>query len=171
MKFRDGDELLSLSVVPEGSNEVERGAAEKLYVFVVFENGLAKRTPVEEYPTKGRATLGVKVATISERGGDLVGALVVENRDEVMVVMEKGKIVRSAVSEVRETGRNTQGVQFATPGKGDSIVAVARNAEKEAEEIADEQVGSDANTADDAEVTNPSEDAVTAENDESGDSE
>ena len=97
---------------------------------------LAKRTPVEEYPTKGRATLGVKVATISERGGDLVGALVVENRGEVMVVMEKGKIVRSAVAEVRETGRNTQGVQFATPGKGDSIVAVARSVEQ----VGDEQV-------------------------------
>ena len=174
MKFREGDELLSMNVVPKGANEVERGADEKLCVFVVFENGLAKRTPVEEYPTKGRATLGVKVATISERGGDLVGALVVENRDEVMVVMEKGKIVRSAVAEVRETGRNTQGVQFATPGKGDSIVAVARNAEKDSEEIDDDAVVSETNEA--AESTQdathaPDDESASTENNESGDSE
>ena len=81
------------------------------------------------------------MAQISERGGDLVGALTVDEDDEVMVVMEKGKIVRSRVDEVRRTGRNTMGVQFAKPDKGDAIVAVARNAEKvgeaEVEELVD----------------------------------
>ncbi|MGN6414687.1 DNA gyrase subunit A [Flexivirga sp.] len=122
MKFRDGDELLSMNIVEEGSDPD---------VFVVFENGLAKRTAASDYPVKGRATLGVKVASISDRGGDLVGALTVDETDEVLVVMEKGKIVRSRVDEVRRTGRSTQGVQFATPDKKDSIVAVARNAERE----------------------------------------
>ena len=136
MKFRDGDELLSMSIVPAGTDR------EQLYLFVVFENGLAKRTDVEEYPVKGRATLGVKVAAISDRGGDLVGALVVESSDEVLVVMEKGKIVRSRVDEVRATGRSTQGVQFATPDKKDSIVAVARNAEDEVEDDPEDGVPS-----------------------------
>ncbi|GAB3493885.1 DNA gyrase subunit A [Flexivirga lutea] len=122
MKFRDGDELLSMNIVEDGSDPD---------VFVVFENGLAKRTAASDYPVKGRATLGVKVASISDRGGDLVGALTVDETDEVLVVMEKGKIVRSRVDEVRRTGRSTQGVQFATPDKKDSIVAVARNAERE----------------------------------------
>ncbi|MEO8749496.1 DNA gyrase subunit A [Dermatophilaceae bacterium Sec6.4] len=135
MKFRTGDELLAMNVVPNGEDET-------LDVFVVFENGLAKRTLASDYPTKGRATLGVKVANISERGGDLVGALITTENDEVLVVMEKGKIVRSRVGEVRRTGRSTQGVQFATPGKGDSIVAVARNAEAEVEELADDAVAS-----------------------------
>ncbi|NHN56192.1 DNA gyrase subunit A [Calidifontibacter sp. DB0510] len=133
MKFRDGDELLSMSIVAEGTDPD---------VFVVFENGLAKRTAASDYPTKGRATLGVKVAAISDRGGVLVGALTVDPTDEVMVVMEKGKIVRSRVDEVRRTGRSTQGVQFATPGKGDSIVAVARNTEAEVEAEADDAVAS-----------------------------
>ncbi|MGZ4598981.1 MAG: DNA gyrase subunit A [Oryzihumus sp.] len=132
MKFRDGDYLLSMSVIEEGTDPD---------VFVVFENGLAKRTPASDYPVKGRATLGVLVAKISERGGDLVGALTVDEDDEVMVVMEKGKIVRSRVDEVHRTRRNTQGVKFATPDKGDAIVAVARNAERaseaEVEEVAD----------------------------------
>jgi DNA gyrase subunit A len=121
MKFRNGDHLLSMSVIVEGSDPD---------VFVVFENGLAKRTLASEYTAKGRGILGVRVAQLSERGGDLVGALTVDGEDEVMVVMEKGKIVRSRVDEVRRTGRNTMGVQFATPDKRDSIVAVARNADR-----------------------------------------
>jgi DNA gyrase subunit A len=120
MKFRDDDNLLAMSVVEEGDQPD---------VFVVFENGLAKRTPVSDYRIQGRGGLGVQVAKLSDKGGDLVGALTVGENDEVMVVMEKGKIVRSRVDEVRITGRSTMGVKFATPDKGDSIVAVARNAE------------------------------------------
>jgi DNA gyrase subunit A len=124
MKFRPGDHLLAMAVVEEG---------ESPDVFVVFENGLAKRTPVAEYRLQGRGGLGIQVAKLSDKGGDLVGALTVSETDEVMVVMEKGKIVRSRVSEVRHTGRSTQGVRFAAPDKGDSIVAVARNAESATE--------------------------------------
>ena len=120
MKFRADDHLLAMAVVEEG---------ESPDVFVVFENGLAKRTPVAEYRLQGRGGLGIQVAKISDKGGDLVGALTVSETDEVMVVMERGKIVRSRVDEVRHTGRSTMGVKFATPDKGDSIVAVARNAE------------------------------------------
>jgi len=138
MKFRNADHLLSMSVVRHGEDPD---------VFVVFENGLAKRTPASEYPVKGRATLGVRVAQISERGGDLVGALTVDEDDEVMVVMEKGKIVRSRVDEVHRTKRNTMGVQFAKPDKGDAIVAVARNAEKVGEAEVEELVAGDVETA------------------------
>ncbi|HEX2705711.1 MAG TPA: DNA gyrase subunit A, partial [Candidatus Lustribacter sp.] len=120
MKFRRGDHLLAMSVVTQGTEPD---------VFVVFENGLAKRTPVGEYRVQGRGGLGIQVAKLSDKGGDLVGALTVTAEDEVMVVMEKGKIVRSRVDEVRHTGRSTMGVIFATPDRGDAIVAVARNAE------------------------------------------
>ena len=135
MRFRNGDKLLSMSVVVDGSDPD---------VFVVFENGLAKRTLASEYTAKGRGILGVRVAQISERGGDLVGALTVDEEDEVMVVMEKGKIVRSRVDEVRRTGRNTMGVQFATPDKRDSIVAVARNADRGIEDGLDDDTDTDA---------------------------
>ena len=125
MKFRDRDELLSMSVLPAGEDPD---------VFVVFESGLAKRSKASDWNVKGRAILGVTVAKMTERGGDLVGALTVDEDDEVLVVFEKGNIVRSRVDEVRLTGRNTMGVQFAKPGKSDAIVAVARNPEKEVEE-------------------------------------
>ncbi|GAA4408881.1 DNA gyrase subunit A [Fodinibacter luteus] len=125
MKFRGHDSLLSMSVVEDGTDPD---------VFVVFESGLAKRSKVSEWNVKGRAILGVAVAKLSDKGGDLVGALTVDEDDEVLVIFEKGNIVRSRVDEVRLTGRNTMGVQFAKAGRNDAIVAVARNPEREVEE-------------------------------------
>ncbi len=125
MRFNGEDSLLSMSVVLAGSDPD---------VFVVFESGMAKRSKAHDWTPKGRGIYGVTVAKLSDKGGDLVGALTVDEDDEVLVVFEKGNIVRSRVDEVRLTGRNTMGVQFAKPGKDDAIVAVARNPEKEVEE-------------------------------------
>src|SRR5690349_18642359 len=132
MKFRDTDELLSADVVEPGSD-----------LFVVTEGGFAKRTRVDEYRVQGRGGLGIKVANLVEARGDLVGALVTEADDEVLVIMERGKIVRSAVDEVNLTGRNTQGVTFAKPDKGDRIIAVARNVERRLGEDRDTVEGED----------------------------
>ncbi len=119
MKFRPGDQLLSMDVVQDGAQ-----------LFVVTEGGFAKRTDISEYRVQGRGGLGIKVANLVEARGDLVGALITEEDDEVMVIMERGKIVRSAVAEVHLTGRNTQGVTFAKPDSGDRIIAIARNIER-----------------------------------------
>ncbi len=140
MRFRDGDFLLSMDVVHDDQD---------LQVFVVFENGLAKRTPVDEYRVQGRGGLGIKVAKLSDKGGDLVGALLVSDEDEVLVVMEKGKIVRSKVDGVRRTGRDTQGVRFATPDSGDSIIGIARSVEREVEDGVPSDDESVASAADD----------------------
>jgi DNA gyrase subunit A len=148
MRFKNGDKLLSMSVIVDGSDPD---------VFVVFENGLAKRTLASEYTAKGRGILGVRVAQLSDRGGDLVGGLTVDEEDEVLVVMEKGKIVRSRVDEVRRTGRNTMGVQFATPDRGDSIVAVARNADRGIEGEPDDDDSPD-EVGPDAALTNEADD-------------
>jgi DNA gyrase subunit A len=123
MKFRDGDELLAMDVL--------RDWYENSALFVVTEGGFAKRTSVSEYRVQGRGGLGIKVANLVEARGDLVGALLTGPDDEVMVIMESGKIVRSAVGEVNLTGRNTQGVTFARPDKGDRIIAVARNVQRD----------------------------------------
>ena len=119
MKFREDDELLAMDVVRDGA-----------HLFVVTEGGFAKRTSVDEYRVQGRGGLGIKVANLVEARGDLVGALVTDEDDEVLVIMERGKIVRSAVNQVHLTGRNTQGVTFAKPDKNDRIIAVARNVER-----------------------------------------
>ena len=123
MKFRDGDELISANVVTEDS-----------FVFVVTEGGYAKRTSVNEYRVQGRNGYGIKVAKLVEDRGALVGALIVGEDDEVLVVMQGGKVVRTGVSEVPAKGRDTMGVIFAKPGKGDSIIGVARNQDRQLDE-------------------------------------
>ncbi|MBF0697162.1 DNA gyrase subunit A [Actinomyces bowdenii] len=123
MRFREGDSLLAMDVVDPTWQEAD--------LFVVTEGGYAKRTNVVDYPIKGRGGLGVKVANLVESRGDLVGALMVTGKDEVLCIMASGKVVRSAVAEVSRTGRATQGVTFAKPDEGDHIIAVARNAERE----------------------------------------
>ena len=121
MSFRKGDALLSASVI----NDVE-GA----FVFVVTEGGYAKRTSVDQYRAQNRGGLGIKVAKLEEKRGDLVGALIVADDDEVLVVLESGRVVRSAVAEVPAKGRDTMGVVFARFDEGDSILGLARNTER-----------------------------------------
>ncbi|MFF3537848.1 DNA gyrase subunit A [Streptomyces sp. NPDC002466] len=142
MSFREGDELLSMNVVRPGT-----------FVFTATDGGYAKRTPVDEYRVQGRGGLGIKAAKIVEDRGSLVGALVVEESDEILAITLGGGVIRTRVNEVRETGRDTMGVQLINLGKRDAVVGIARNAEAEAEE-ADEAEGSEdtgAATAEDAE--------------------
>ena len=137
MKFREDDELLAANVVTDGS-----------FVFIVTEGGYAKRTAVEEYRLQGRGGLGIKVAKLAEERGDLVGALIVQEEDEVLVVMEGGKVVRSSVSGVPAKGRDTMGVIFAKPDKNDRIIEVARNSERGLE--GDESLEDDVTLAEEA---------------------
>nr|WP_140992147.1 DNA gyrase subunit A [Bifidobacterium sp. UTCIF-36] len=125
MKFREGDSLLAMDVVPEDSDKD---------LFVVTNEGFAKRTAISEYRLQGRNGLGVKAVQLVEGRGSLVGALVMSEDDQVMAIMKSGKVIRSNVDEVNRTGRTTQGVTFAKPDKGDEILSIARNEEKDDEE-------------------------------------
>ncbi|MDY5128447.1 DNA gyrase subunit A [Actinotignum urinale] len=140
MKFRDGDSLLTMDVVHEDSQ-----------LFVMTEGGFAKRTLVTEYRVQGRAGLGIKVAKLTEARGNLVGALIVHDGDEVLAIMESGKVMRASVDEVSMTGRNTQGVTFVRPDEGDSIIALDRNAETDIDNDEDN-------------VENPSENSEVTDN-------
>jgi DNA gyrase subunit A len=128
MHFREGDYLLNATVIND---------AEDSYVFVVTEGGFAKRTSVDQYRTQNRGGIGIKVAKLEEKRGDLVGALIVGEEDEVLVVLEQGKVVRSAVAEVPARGRDTMGVVFARFDEEDSIIGIARNTERNLETSAD----------------------------------
>ena len=128
MKFREGDELLAMDVVPGDSDQD---------LLVVTDEGFAKRSAISEYRLQGRNGYGVKAVQLAEGRGELVGALVVSEDDQVMAIMKSGKVIRSNVSEVKRTGRNTQGVTLAKPDKGDEIISIARNAEKDDEQEAD----------------------------------
>jgi len=119
MHFREDDTLLAATVVSDEG-----------FVFVVTEGGYAKRTSVDQYRTQNRGGLGIKVAKLAEARGDLAGALIVEEDDEVLVVLASGKVVRSSVAEVPAKGRDTMGVVFARFADDDRIIAVAKNSER-----------------------------------------
>ncbi|MDJ1114059.1 DNA gyrase subunit A [Microbacterium dauci] len=132
MSFREGDSLLSASVVRDEG-----------YVFVVTQGGYAKRTSVDQYRVQGRGGLGIKVAKLNDDRGELAGGLIVGEVDEVLVVLASGKVVRSAVAEVPAKGRDTMGVVFARPDDDDRILAIARNGERGlAETVADDEAAS-----------------------------
>ena len=122
MHFRDDDQLLDASVVSDSG-----------YVFVVTEGGYAKRTAADQYRVQNRGGLGIKVAKLQEARGDLAGALIVDDEDEVLVVLASGKVVRSSVAEVPAKGRDTMGVVFARFAADDRIIAVAKNSERNLE--------------------------------------
>jgi DNA gyrase subunit A len=144
MKFRPGDELLSMSVIRAGVEADER------YVFTVTDGGFAKRTHVFEYRQQGRGGLGIKAMKLNEDRGSLVGGLVVTDNDEVIAIKASGQITRSAVAEVPVKGRDTMGVRFVGVGENDSVVVIALNPETTAEaaRLADEApAGDDSNSA------------------------
>ena len=120
MKFRNDDSLLAMDVVPGDSDKD---------LFVVTNEGFAKRTAISEYRLQGRNGLGIKAVQLVEGRGALVGALVVSEDDQVMAIMKSGKVIRSNVAEVKRTGRTTQGVTLAKPDKNDEIISIARNEE------------------------------------------
>ena len=144
MKFRGDDELLAMDVARPGT-----------FVVTVTDGGFAKRSSIDEYRIQGRGGLGIKVAKLPDARGHLVGAAVVEADAELLVVMERGKVVRSRVSEVPVKGRDTMGVVFAKPDKKDRILLVT--ASDEAEEDVDAAEDEDSS---DVAATQAPEDAL-----------
>ncbi|MGD0373639.1 MAG: DNA gyrase subunit A [Streptosporangiaceae bacterium] len=118
MRFSDDDQLLGMYVVREGAD-----------VLVGTDGGYAKRTPADQYPVQGRGGRGVLTARIVEARGELVGALMVLPEEEVFAITSAGGVIRTSVAEVKQSGRQTMGVRLVNLAAGQSLVAIARNAE------------------------------------------
>ena len=162
MKFRRGDELLSMSVINAGGGDDGR------FVFTVTDGGFAKRTHVQEYRQQGRGGLGIKAMKLNEDRGSLVGGLVVTDNDEVIAIKASGQITRSAVAEVPVKGRDTMGVRFVGVGDNDSVVVIALNPETTAEaaQLADETAaGDDSNSTSSVAEENSSLGSVASDDD------
>jgi len=111
-------------------------------VLVATGGGYAKRTPADAYPVQGRGGRGVVTAKIVEARGELVGALMVQPGDEIFAITSAGGVIRTSAGEVKQSGRQTMGVRLMNLAAGDSVVALARNAESLVEgdaEPADEE--------------------------------
>ncbi|MGA1145519.1 MAG: DNA gyrase subunit A [Candidatus Nanopelagicales bacterium] len=123
MRFRSGDSLLSMDVVKAGSD-----------IVTITDGGFAKRTKEEEWTARGRGILGVRAMKINEKRGSLVAAMVCEPDDQIFAIASNGVVIRTSVSELRPSGRDTMGVTMMRLGDEDSVVAVARSGEKEGPE-------------------------------------
>jgi DNA gyrase subunit A len=100
-------------------------------VLTATANGYGKRTPIAEYPRHGRGGQGVIAIQISERNGELVGAVLVDGQEEVMLISTGGVLIRTAVAQIREQGRSTQGVTLIALGEGERLAGLERIEERD----------------------------------------
>lgn len=119
MRFNGEDSLLSLNVVKDGT-----------YLLVATSGGYAKRTPMEDYPVQGRGGKGVLTIQYDRRRGTLVGARIVEDDDELYAITSNGGVIRTVAKQVRKAGRQTKGVRLMNLAEGDTLLAIARNADE-----------------------------------------
>ena len=119
IRLREGDKVASMEIIHDPES----------VILTVTENGFGKRTPISEYPVKGRGGLGIRAISTSERNGKLVAALVVADDEHLLLATNGGKIIRTRISEIRIQGRATAGVKLMNTQEGENIVAVATCAE------------------------------------------
>ncbi len=120
MRLQNKDRIVGLEVLSYGQT-----------LFTITENGFGKRTSIDEYPVQKRGGKGVITIKTSKRNGEVVGILLVEDEDDIMLVTNSGKIIRMAVKDISIISRNTQGVKLISVEPGEKVVATARLAEKE----------------------------------------
>ncbi|MEI6120653.1 MAG: DNA gyrase subunit A [Actinomycetes bacterium] len=118
MKFRNDDELLTMAAI--------NGESKDQFVFTATDGGYAKRTSLDEYRPQGRGGIGVKAAKIDEGSrGVLVGAMIVQPKDEILAITSGGTVMRTPIDEVRETTRDTLGVRLVNLNEGITVVSIA----------------------------------------------
>ena len=115
IRLGDGQRVISLIIVESGCT-----------VLTATEKGFGKRTPIEDYVVKGRGGIGVISIQTTERNGKVVGAVTVNEDDEIMLISNQGTLIRTPVDQVSVVGRNTQGVRLVTLGEGESLASLER---------------------------------------------
>jgi DNA gyrase subunit A len=131
--LREGDEAVAVEVVQEGGGTV----------LTVAQNGYGKRTALEEYRLQSRGGVGIINIHTSDRNGKVVGIIFVSDDDQLMLMSQQGMILRTTASDIRTIGRATQGVRLIEMEEGDSVVGVAKLAEREEENGDDGEGGDD----------------------------
>ena len=129
MRFREDDALLSMDVVTPGT-----------FVVTITDGGFAKRTSVDEWATKGRGIKGVRAMKLPEERGELVGAMVCSQTDQIFAIASNGVVIRTKVDEIRASNRDTMGVRMMRLGDDTTVVAVAKGAEDDDDDDVDEEI-------------------------------
>ena len=144
----EGDQKVVSLIVPQNDGPI----------LTITENGFGKRTALTEYPAKSRATKGVVSIKVSDRNGPVVGAVQVEDLDEIMLITDSGTLVRTRVKEVSVIGRNTQGVRIIRTAEDEHVVALQRIDEIEEEDVPE---GTEENSEESSETESTSTEAST----------
>ena len=126
MRFRGNDQLLAMCVVRDGD-----------YLLVATSGGYGKRTPLSEYSTQGRGGLGVVTFKYTPKRGRLIGALAVEEDDEIFAITSAGGVIRTEVNQIRPSSRATMGVRLVNLQDDVELLAIDKNVEEEGEEEAE----------------------------------
>ena len=154
MRFREGDSLLSMDIVRPGQ-----------HIVTITDGGFGKRTLEDEWAARNRGILGVRAMKIDEKRGSLVAAMICDPDDQIFAIASNGVVIRTAVSELRPSGRDTMGVTMMRLGDEDSVVAVARSGEKASEDDISDDVQDDVQ-----DETEPGESDAEAVESQEGDS-
>jgi DNA gyrase subunit A len=158
--LREGDRAIGMDIIQSDEQQV----------LTVSANGYGKRTPVTEWRVQGRGGIGIIAMETSERNGDVVKLCLVTAIEQFMCITNGGQVIRSEVSQVREVGRNTQGVRVMTLGDSERVVDVAKLAEAEDDArptLTGDAAESEASEATDDSVEQPAPAAVDEPTDES----
>jgi DNA gyrase subunit A len=147
---------------------------ERQQVLTICERGYGKRTPLEEFRAQNRGGKGIILIDASERNGPVVGIALVKPDDQVMLVTDRGQTIRTRISEIRETGRNAQGVRVMHVDEGERVVAIEALGEQDEDElpgdnlVSDEAASLDASDQDSAAIdTSPDGNADDSNGDDS----
>lgn len=130
--LRDGDQVVGAAAITEDQE-----------VLIITEKGYGKRTSATEYPTKGRGGKGIKTANITEKNGNLAGIATVSGDEDIMVITDTGVIIRTAVADISQTGRATQGVKVMRLDESARIVTFALVEPEEVEQASEDQESGD----------------------------
>ena len=146
MRFREDDALLSMDVVTPGT-----------FVVTITDGGFAKRTSVDEWATKGRGIKGVRAMKLPEERGELVGAMVCSQTDQIFAIASNGVVIRTKVDEIRASNRDTMGVRMMRLGDDTTVVAVAKGAEDDDDDDDDEEITGGEEVGEGTQLTNITE--------------
>lgn len=130
--LRDGDQVVGAAAITEDQE-----------VLIITEKGYGKRTSATEYPTKGRGGKGIKTVNITEKNGNLAGIVTVSGDEDIMVITDTGVIIRTAVANISQTGRATQGVKVMRLDDSARIVTFALVEPEEVEQVSEDQESGD----------------------------
>lgn len=130
--LRDGDQVVGAAAITEDQE-----------VLIITEKGYGKRTSATEYPTKGRGGKGIKTANITDKNGNLAGIVTVSGDEDIMVITDTGVIIRTAVANISQTGRATQGVKVMRLDATARIVTFALVEPEEVDQVAEDQESGD----------------------------